>query len=77
MGADIRYESEIKEIYDKSYNLSVHIRTPFNSFPKMNLIGAYESEENFYHPKLLFNTLNTDILLDATAEVSFVNLRLM
>lgn len=66
----MRYEAETKEIYDKSYNLSANIITPLESFPKLNFLGIYESEENFYHPKLVFNTASTDLSIDTTLEVN-------
>lgn len=70
----MRYQSEVKEIYDKFYNLSLQLVTPFESFPKLNLLGTYESEENFYHPKLIFNTISTNISIDSIVEVRTIYL---
>ncbi|XP_072402619.1 uncharacterized protein Apoltp isoform X1 [Diabrotica undecimpunctata] len=54
---------------ERTYNVTLKVNTPFKALPKLNLFGALETEENFYHAKLLLNTNRSDISVDATTEI--------
>uniref|UniRef100_A0A6P7GJY7 Uncharacterized protein LOC114337760 n=1 Tax=Diabrotica virgifera virgifera TaxID=50390 RepID=A0A6P7GJY7_DIAVI len=54
---------------ERTYNVTLKVNTPFKALPKLNLFGALETEQNFYHAKLLFNTNRSDISVDATTEI--------
>ncbi|XP_030755989.1 uncharacterized protein LOC115882214 [Sitophilus oryzae] len=68
-GVLTEYNSDGRDIDERIYNATLEVNTPFKAFPKLNLFGAFETEENFYRTKLLFNTNRSDISLDATIEV--------
>lgn len=65
-----KYIVQTRGSEERIYNVTLKVNTPFKAFPKLNLFGAFETEENFYRTKLLFNTNRSDISLDATTEVS-------
>lgn len=58
---------------ERTYNVTLKVNTPFKALPKLNLFGAFETEENFYHTKLLFNTNRSNISVDATTEVNMLS----
>ncbi|KAG5880871.1 hypothetical protein JTB14_004019 [Gonioctena quinquepunctata] len=68
-GVSAKYIVERKGAEERMYNVTLKVNTPFKAFPKLNLFGAFETEENFYHTKLLFNTNRSDISVDATTEI--------
>ncbi|XP_076260910.1 apolipoprotein lipid transfer particle isoform X2 [Rhynchophorus ferrugineus] len=68
-GVLTEYNTDRKDIDERIYNATLEVNTPFKAFPKLNLFGAFETEKNFYHTKLLFNTNRSDISLDTTMEI--------
>ncbi|XP_060537065.1 uncharacterized protein LOC132708634 isoform X2 [Cylas formicarius] len=63
------YNVDRRDIDENTHNVTLEVKTPFRVFPKLNLFGAYETEENFYRTRLLFNTNKSDVSLDATTEI--------
>ncbi|CAG9816912.1 unnamed protein product [Phaedon cochleariae] len=64
-----KYLVDTKGNEERIYNVTLRINTPFEAFPKLDLFGAIEAEENFYQTKLLFNTNGSDISMDTTTEI--------
>ncbi|CAH1158795.1 unnamed protein product [Phyllotreta striolata] len=68
-GLYAKYIVEKRTDKERTYNVTLKVNTPFKALPKLNLFGALETEENFYHTTLLFNTNRSDISVDATTEI--------
>lgn len=62
----------IKEKVYSAYNVTLNVHTPLKLYERLDFSGVFESQENFYHTNVLFNTNRVNVSLEGTAEVDFL-----
>lgn len=71
-GGSVHYKIENEEEDEEViHNLTVHIHTPFNKFPRLDHHLVFKMEENIYGLNFELTTIYSYISLDGKVMVSF------